>query len=170
MKYTTLLFLSLLCAAQESAPAPPASSYQPVTTYDFRRDAEKDLREAVTEATRTHKRILVEVGGQWCVWCGIMDKFFDHHPELAYLRDVNFVVLKVYVGPGNPNTDFRKQFPRIDTFPYIFVLDENGVLLKGEMTRGLEDGGSYDLKDFTKFLNKWATIKKCPDLKHCKPD
>jgi thioredoxin-related protein len=159
-----LLFASVLLCAQEPK---PAASYQAVADYDAKRNADQDLKDAITEATRTHKRILVEIGGQWCSWCTIMDDFYSAHPPLENLRNANFVLLKVYFGPENSNRDFFSKFPAVNTFPYIFILDEDGKLLKAKRSGELEAGRSYDLKKFASFLNEWASVKKCPDLKHC---
>lgn len=48
----------------KSTPPPTASTsgYKPVTVYDVTRDPAKDLQDAIAEATRTNKRILLEVG------------------------------------------------------------------------------------------------------------
>ena len=69
--------------------------YTPVAKYDPARSAEQDLRNAVTEAQRTGKRILLEVGGEWCSWCHIMDKFFDQNPNLTKLRDTNLSLIHI---------------------------------------------------------------------------
>jgi thiol:disulfide interchange protein len=165
MKLSMVLLLApILLVAQEPKPAVP---YQAVAEYDAKRNADQDLKDAIAEATKTHKRILIEVGGQWCSWCKIMDDFYVAHPPLENLRNANFVLLKVYFGPGNNNRDLLSKFPPVNSFPYIFILDEDGKLLKAKRTGELEAGRSYDLKKFTAFLNEWASVKKCPDLKDC---
>src|SRR5258708_3320069 len=70
---------------------PGQSKYISVNSYDPKRDAAQDIQDAVKEAQRAHKRILLEVGGEWCSWCHTLDRFFDAHPELIQLRDKNFV-------------------------------------------------------------------------------
>ncbi|HET9943249.1 MAG TPA: thioredoxin family protein, partial [Terriglobia bacterium] len=70
------LIVALLVGAQ----------YTPVTKYDPNRSAEQDLKNAVVEANRTGKHILLEVGGDWCSWCHIMDRYFDQNPGLTALR------------------------------------------------------------------------------------
>jgi|SRR6516162_2392048 len=42
--------------------------------YDPRRDPEKDLAAARAEAEKNRKNIFVEVGGEWCTWCHILDR------------------------------------------------------------------------------------------------
>ena len=84
-KFSVALMLGLLIAVPLSAKkghktAPPASANK--SGYDESRDPAKDLQDAIAEATRTNKRILLEVGGDWCVYCNIMDTTFDSHPQL----------------------------------------------------------------------------------------
>src|SRR5690349_2732128 len=53
--------------------------------FDPKRDAAADVAAAVSLASRTGKRVIVDVGGEWCSWCHIMDAFFASHPDLAAL-------------------------------------------------------------------------------------
>jgi len=68
--------------------------------YDPRRDPEKDLDAARGEAKKAGKNIFVEVGGEWCTWCHILDRFFHEHPNLEALRNKNYVPMKVSIEPG----------------------------------------------------------------------
>ena len=79
VKSVLALAACLLIATSASArhgkkaapPAPPK-----VASYDAARDPAKDLQDAMAEATQTNKKILLEVGGDWCVYCNIMDETF----------------------------------------------------------------------------------------------
>ena len=136
--------------------------YTPVAKYDPGRSAEQDLRNAVAEAQRTGKRILLEVGGEWCSWCHIMDKFFDQNPNLTKLRDTNYVTVKINFSKENENGKFLGQYPKIPGYPHLFVLESNGKLLHSQFTGDLEQGQSYNLQKFTKFLEAWGTKPKPP--------
>jgi len=136
--------------------------YTPVAKYDPSRSAEQDLRNAVTEAQRTGKRILLEVGGEWCSWCHIMDKFFDQNPNLTKLRDTNYVTVKINFSKENENGKFLGQYPKIPGYPHLFVLESNGKLLHSQFTGDLEQGQSYNLQKFTKFLEAWVTKPNPP--------
>lgn len=125
------------------------------TAYDPKRDPARDLAAAETQAAAAHKRILVEVGGDWCSWCKILDKFFEDHPALRDERNSSFVLLKVNMGPSNENAAFLSQYPRIPGYPWIFVLDSDGKLLKSEDTNGLESGAGYSEKAIKDFLTAW---------------
>ena len=124
--------------------------------YDPRRDPEKDLAAASAEAKKSNKNIFVEVGGEWCSWCHILDRFFHEHPDLEALRDKNYVSMKVNMSQENPNRAFLSRFPGIHGYPHIFILDVNGNLVQSQATNVLEDGRSYNARRFQKFLEQFA--------------
>ncbi|HEY0796049.1 MAG TPA: thioredoxin family protein [Acidisarcina sp.] len=123
--------------------------------YDPRRDPENDLKDAIASATQAHKRILLEVGGDWCIWCKYMDKFFDAHHDLQAMRDSNFVTVKVNMSSENSNVDFLHKFPKIAGYPHIFVLDADGKFLQSQDTNLLESGNGYSAGKVRDFLTQW---------------
>jgi thioredoxin-related protein len=132
------------------------SNYTAPDKYDPRRDPEKDLAVAAAEAKTSKRNIILIVGGEWCSWCHILDDFFHEHADLAALRDKNYVVMKVSMSQENPNGAFLSRFPRIHGYPHIFILDADGKLVQSQPTNVLEDGRSYNVKRFKKFLEEFA--------------
>jgi thioredoxin-related protein len=143
---------------KRSQAAAKASSekYVPVLKYDPKRDAALDIAEAAAEAKRTNKRVLVEVGGEWCIWCHHMDDFFEQNPALLELREKNFVMVKVNFSDENKNEQLLSRYPEIQGYPHLFVLGSDGQLLHSQDTGELEEGKSYNLDRFTAFLQQWA--------------
>jgi len=133
-----------------------SAKYVPVTTYDPKRNAAADIQDAIKEAQRTKKRILLEVGGQWCSWCHTLDGFFETHRELTAFRDQNFVTVKINFSEENENKEVLSHYGTIPSYPYIFVLESDGKLLLAKDTSDLESGKSYDLEKLTAFLKQWA--------------
>ena len=148
-----LAFLSLNVSGAQKAKKP---QYVPVTVYDPSRDAEKDIKNAIAEAMSTGKRILLEVGGQWCGWCHILDRYFEQNPELVALREKNFIMVKINYSRENENKAVLSRYPKITGYPHLFVLDSAGKFLHSQDTAELEKGKSYDLGKFYAFLNKWS--------------
>jgi thiol:disulfide interchange protein len=159
VKAIAALGVCLLVAISASAkhphkappPAPPKNA-----TYDAARDPAKDLQNAIAEATRTKKRILLEVGGDWCVYCNIMDETFESHPQLRKVRDTNYVTLKVNFSKENPNEAFLSHYPKIADYPHFFVLDSKGAFLFSQPTHKFEHGKSYNVSKIDAFLKKSA--------------
>lgn len=141
-------FVSQTAAAQ--------SLYTPVTKYDPKRDAARDIDDAVAEAKRSNRRILLVVGGEWCSWCHILDNYFAAHPHLKSVRDKNFVTVKVNFSDESPNEAVLSRYPPAEGYPHIFVLDSGGKFLHSQGTAVLESGKSYDLEKMNHFLREWA--------------
>lgn len=130
--------------------------YVPVTKYDPKRNADQDIRDAIEEAKRSKRRILLEVGGEWCSWCHRLDAFFDAHPDLTKLRDKNFVTVKINFSEENPNREVLSRYGQIEGYPHIFVLDSDGKYLHSQRTSPLESDKSYNLERLTSFLSYWS--------------
>ena len=152
------LSFALICGltAFVSKTAAAQSPYTPVTKYDPKRDAAHDIEDAVAEAKRTNRRILLVVGGEWCGWCHTLDKYFGAHPDLKALRDKNFVTVKINFSDEHPNEAVLSRYPPAEGYPHIFVLDSDGKFLHSQGTGALESGNSYNLDKMNDFLTQWA--------------
>ena len=124
--------------------------------FDPARDATRDLETALQLARAHRRRVLVEVGGEWCVWCHILDRFFAANPDLTRIRDANFVWLKVNFSNQNPNVALLDRWPKVAGYPHLFVLDADGRVLQSQDTSLLEAGKSYDPIAFRAFLVDWS--------------
>jgi thiol:disulfide interchange protein len=149
-----LLAASTASAKHTQKPLPPTP--KAAATFDETRDPAKDLQDTIAVATKQNKRILMEVGGDWCVYCNIMDETFSSHPQLRKLRDTNFVTLKVNYSKENGNEAFLSKYPKIADYPHFFVLDSTGVLLHSQPTHPFEHGKKYNVSKIETFLNRWS--------------
>jgi len=132
----------------------------PAAKYDPKRNADQDIKNVVLEGQKTGKRILLEVGGEWCSWCHILDKYFQENPRLTAFRDQNFILLKINFSPENENEAVLSRYPKIPGYPHFIVLEKDGKLLISQGTSELEEGRSYNLNRMTAFFEKWAPRKK----------
>jgi thiol:disulfide interchange protein len=149
MRRRTFLACLALAAAPLRAQALP-------DLFDPKRDPAKDLAAALARARVERKRVIVDVGGEWCVWCHILDRFFAANPELDALRRSRYVWLKVNWSKENRNEAFLARWPKIDGYPHLFVLDADGRLLRSQETGSLELGKSYDEAKVRAFLERYA--------------
>ncbi len=141
-------------SARGSKKSIDAKSAEETLSYDATRDPAKDLQAAITLATQSHRKILLEVGGDWCIYCNIMDQTFDKHPQLVRERDENYVTVKVNYSKENPNEAFLSKYPKIPAYPHFFVLDSKGVLLRSQPTHPFEHGNKYNAGKIDAFLKK----------------
>jgi thioredoxin-related protein len=153
---TLVLLMTLFPATAQRRRHVVRPKYLPVTEYDPKRDAARDINEAIKEAQRTNKNVLLEIGGEWCSWCHRLDKFFLDNADLAQLRDKNFVTVKINFSEENKNESVLSRYPPIGGYPHIFFLDSTGKLLLSQDTGVLESGKSYNLERLTTVLTNWG--------------
>ena len=131
----------------------------PPAKFDPARDAAADVAAAVATAKAQGKRVLVDVGGEWCPWCHILDRFVAANPDVQALRDANYVWLKVNWSKENRNEALLARWPKVNGYPHLFVLDADGRLLHSQDTGVLESGKDYDKAKFVAFLRAWAPAR-----------
>ena len=124
--------------------------------FDPSRDALRDVDAALQLAKTTNRRVLVEIGGEWCVRCHIMDRFFTANPDINALRDARFVWLKVNYSKENSNAALLARWPKVAGYPHLYVIDTDGRVLHSQDTSALEAGKTYDPAAFRKFLTEWS--------------
>jgi len=100
--------------------------------------------------------VLVDVGGEWCAWCHILDRFVATNADVAILRDANYVWVKVNWSKENRNEALLSRWPAIRGYPHLFVLDANGRLVHSQDTDALEAGRDYDKAKFVDFLRRFS--------------
>lgn len=147
MKYLILIIvifaLGRTVLAQKAASPKPAVSVKAAREaarekFDPLRDPAADLQIAMAAAQKHGRRIILDVGGEWCHWCRTIDQYFSANPDLAKLRDDNFVWMKVNMSEENENKAFLSTYPEIKGYPHLFVLDSDGKFLHSQDTTPLE--------------------------------
>ena len=122
--------------------------------FDPQRDAAADLATATAAARAQHKRVLVDVGGEWCSWCHILDRFVASNADVKQLVNDNYVWVKVNWSPQNKNEDVLSRWPKVKGYPHLFVLDGDGRMLQSQDTSELEAGKDYDKDKVLAFLRR----------------
>lgn len=128
--------------------------------FDPSRDPFSDLKIAIDNATEANKRIILDVGGEWCIWCHRIDAFMHDTEEVKSLLDENFIIVKVNYSKENKNEKFLSQYPAVEGYPHFFVLDSDGKLLHSQNTGDLEKDKDYDKEKFISFLRQWKKSKE----------
>ncbi len=168
-KSCLVLFLLVVLAAvpfawaQAPATGPAENVSSDIPDFDPARDAATDIRTAIAQATASHRRILLDVGGRWCSWCQGFDRFWLKHPDLRAYRDQNYVVVKINFSPENPNPAVLSKYPKAPGYPHLYVLDSDGTFLHSQDTSPLEAGpqtNDYNPERVAEFLHQWAPVPK----------
>jgi thiol:disulfide interchange protein len=138
----------------------PARLQQPISTskdiYGSSIDARTEIRQALGEAAKEHKRVLVVFGANWCYDCHVLDLAFERADISAVLKR-DYKVVHVDVGEGDKNQDLMTQYdvPMKRGIPAAAVLDGNGRLLVSQKDGEFEKARALGPEDLLQFLNKW---------------
>ncbi len=158
---TLALVLWASTALAQNVPAPTAplasAAVSLPTRFDPKRDAAHDVATATASAKAQGKRVLVDVGGEWCPWCHILDRFIAANADVKQLLDAHYVGVKVNYSPDNKNESVLSRWPKVAGYPHLFVLDADGKLLQSQDTGALESGNDYDKPKVLAFLKQYAS-------------
>ena len=155
----SIRFLSIACLFALSAQVSAIQTLAlPVYSqgYDPVRDPFSDGIEALRLAKETQRRVLIEVGGDWCSWCHALDRFLHEHPAVNQRLHAAFVLLKVNVDETNDNAEFLATFPGVLGYPHMYITDSDGVILFSQDTVGFLQEGKYSEQHLQTFIDRWS--------------
>jgi len=128
--------------------------------YDPKANAEKDVTLALAKAKKEGKHVLLQIGGNWCVWCYRFNSFVLTDSTLKNILNNNYVVYHLNYSSENKNLAYMKKlgFPQRFGFPVLVVLDANGNRLHTQDSSLLEKGNGYDKDKVKNFLVNWSSL------------
>src|SRR5438067_1099210 len=96
--------------------------------YDPGANVEKDVAVALAKAKKEKKHVLLQIGGNWCVWCYRFNSFVQMDTALKNVLANNYVVYHLNYSKVNKNLPYLKKlgFPQRFGFPVLVVLDADG--------------------------------------------
>ncbi|MBE0538501.1 MAG: thioredoxin family protein [Ignavibacterium sp.] len=136
-----------------------AQASDTTVVFDPSRNPFNDLKVAIQNAEQSNKRIILDVGGEWCIWCHRIDAFMHSDEEIQAILEENYIIVKINFSKENKNEEFLSQYPAIEGYPHFFILESKGKLLHSQNTGDLEKEKDYDKDKFLDFLNKWKPEK-----------
>jgi thiol:disulfide interchange protein len=150
-----LLALAFLLAVTAS---PARSAGRDI--YPDPAQARTDLAAALKTAAETHKRILLDFGGNWCPDCQVLDLYFHDARNLPIL-EANFVLVHVNVGHMDANVDIAEKYeiPLHRGVPALAVLSDKGALLYSQKGGEFESMRNLESSALTNFLVQWKPAK-----------
>jgi thiol:disulfide interchange protein len=147
-----IIGLSVKVNAQQAAKANEPKLYNPAA------NAKADIAAAVKMASAQHKNVLLQIGGNWCVWCLRFNDLVTKDSTLnKYMQD-NFVVLHVNWSPENQNEAVLADlgYPQRFGFPVFVVLDGKGNRLHTQNSSYLEEGKGHSKTKVMEFFEGWS--------------
>jgi thiol:disulfide interchange protein len=121
--------------------------------YDEQADHEAALAQALEQARREHKRVLVTFGGNWCGWCHALHELFEAEGPVRERLATSYVQLRVDSRSGKAlAVELGAPLPSV---PFLTVLDADGKALVHQETGALELGQGHDPGKVRAFLDRY---------------
>lgn len=126
--------------------------------YDENMDGMEQIDQALEEANSTGRKVICQVGGNWCPWCLRFADFISHDEEIAEVIKKNYVYIHVNTSKENKNMEALKRLgnPGRFGYPVFVILDHEGNVMQIESSAYLEEGKSYDRKKVLAFFLNWT--------------
>jgi thioredoxin 1 len=149
---------SFIIAAGSPAPAAQPDIYPPPE------QASADIAAALKSAAASHKRVILDFGGNWCTDCHVLDLYF-HDATNSPLLAANYILVHVNIGRRDANLDIaaRYQVPLTKGVPAIAVLNAKGKLLYSQKSGEFEAMRHMQAEAVTDFLIRWKRPMATPN-------
>lgn len=160
MKLKLLLISSLLLCMTWQLQAQDLATFK---LYNPNENATAELAKAVAKAKASKKHVLVQIGGNWCIWCARFHEFIKD-PQIDSMLQANYVPYYLNYSKENRNPALlaKLDYPQRFGFPVFIILDGNGRRIHTQDSGLLEEAKSYDKKKVMTFLENWAPIALDP--------
>lgn len=129
-----------------------------VKPYHPEDDATAKINALLIRARKENKNVILQAGGNWCVWCLRFDDFRRKNKAVRENLAKNYLYYHLNYSTENKNpTVFEKYVPEGTKlgYPFFIVLDKDGNVLKLQESGSFENGITYDTQIVVDFLNKY---------------
>jgi thiol-disulfide isomerase/thioredoxin len=127
--------------------------------YDEAADGMAAVQQGRALARAQHKKLLIDLGGNWCLDCRILAATMAL-PELHAFLDRHFVIVKVDIGRYDKNGAIATHYgitKRLDGVPAVLVVDpKRDTLVNDGKFFALADARSMSPQALADWLAQWA--------------
>jgi thiol-disulfide isomerase/thioredoxin len=127
--------------------------------YDEKADADAAVAKAKALARRTHRLLLIDLGGNWCLDCRLLAGTVEL-PVLRRWLDSRFVIVTVDVGRFDRNLQIPAHYGikgRLAGVPAVLVVDpRTDRLVNAGRETALSDARSLSPQGLADWLGQWA--------------
>jgi len=158
-----LLLTAALPALAATAPKPSIATLEklPVLTmqpYDEAANADAQVAAAFARAQKSHKRVLIDLGGNWCGDCIILANFVKL-PEMRRFMEAHYEEVSVDVGRFNRNLQIPARFgitKKLEGVPALLIVTPDGKLVNGANIFATADARHMTPQALADYLAKYA--------------
>lgn len=151
-------YLGILLAAILISFSSVAQQEEKPHIYNPEANAEQQIKTAVAEAAKENKHVLVQIGGNWCIWCVRFHNLVNSNDTLKQLVNDNYVVVHLNYSKENKNEKMLAKlgYPQRFGFPVFVVLDKKGNRIHTQNSGYLEEGKGHSKEKVAEFLKQWS--------------
>ncbi len=131
--------------------------------YDEKVDPMEQIDRALAKATKEKRNVIVQLGGNWCIWCLRFADFIVKDAKIDSVIKQNYEYIHVNIPRrGTPQAKaaepLQKRLNNAGRFgyPVFVVMEPNGRVLHIQDSSFLESGQTYDADKVLRFLNNWT--------------
>jgi len=168
MKIAAVFALALLaagCSGRAPAATTPKLHAQTIDAlaplplpYDEHANADAAVAAARAKARASHKLLLIDYGGNWCLDCRVLAGVMEQ-PEMRPFIQQHYEVVKVDSGRFDKNMDITAHygFPKVKGVPAVFIVDpKTDRLVNGKSVIALADARSMTPQGIADWLAQWV--------------
>jgi thiol:disulfide interchange protein len=166
-------FVPAVCAAIVLAVAIPASAATaphvsitslkeltvPDAPYDEKANANAQVDAASARAKKSGKRVLIDLGGNWCADCRILAGLMEL-PEMRAFLNAHYEMVSVDVGRFNRNLQIPARYgitTRLEGVPAILVVTPDGHLVNAGRVSAIQDARHMTPQALADWLAGWVS-------------
>jgi thiol:disulfide interchange protein len=113
---------------------------------------------ALDRAKKSHKRVLIDLGANWCVDCVVLANFLKL-PEMQRFMTAHYELVSVDVGRFDRNQQIPARFGitgRLKGVPTLLIVTPDGKLMNGNDVFATADASSMTPQALADYLAKYA--------------
>jgi thiol-disulfide isomerase/thioredoxin len=166
MRKALIAFVTaLVLAGTASALTPPPAGIKsfaeltpPTAPYNETADANAAVQAAFDRAKKSHKRVLIDLGGNWCGDCRILAGVMEL-PDVRRFIARHYEVVSVDVGRFDKNLQIPARFgftKRLLGVPTVLIVSPQGKVINGSDVFALSDARHMAPQAVVDWLAKYA--------------
>jgi len=165
MRFIPLAFAFLALAAPASAATAPHVSIAslkeltvPDAPYDEKANADAQVDAAIARAKKSGKRVMIDLGGNWCADCRIMAGLMEL-PEMERFLSAHYEIVSVDVGRFNRNLQIPARYgitQRLEGVPAFLVVTTDGKLVNAGRVSAIQDARHMTPQALADWLAQWT--------------
>ena len=129
-----------------------------VHIYNPAENAQEGIDHAVALAKAQNKHVLIQAGGNWCIWCLRFNKFTKNDVHIDSLLKADYIIYHLNYSKENYNKQVFEKYGLAQRFgfPVFIILNGDVKWLHIQNSAYLEQGNGYSEEKVLDFLNNWT--------------